>query len=290
MANKKRPPLTKKRATWAEERGGAVFKGSRLPYPAAPQDRYQSALKRLVDQMAREYHRSMQTVFNELGYEADDSIGMDASLASQARIRLNRLQQRFAKLFRERAKPLVEGVFGQVDKASASSLHASLKELSGGLSLKTKTMSAPLAEAMTAAVAENVSLIKSIPAQYHTQIEGAVMRSMQPGGGGWADVAAELERYEGVTKRRAHNIALDQVRKATTSFNVERAKGAGIRKGIWIHSGGGVDKRKKHVDFDGKEFDLDNPPAIGDRGQRVLPGQDVNCRCTWQPVLDFGEE
>lgn len=282
---KKRPPLTKKRQEWAEQRGGHVFKGGLLHYPAAPADRYQKRLMVLVREMEKAYRREMEAIFKEYG-----PVTQDASLASQARIALSKLQARFAKLFNQKAKPIVEQIFGQVDKASATSLHESLKELSGGLSLKTKIMTPALSEAMTAAIAENVSLIKSIPQRYHLQIEGAVMRSMQPGGNGLQEVTEALSRYEGITRRRVDIIALDQVRKATTAFNTERAKAAGIRKFEWVHSAGSAEPRKKHVDADGKIYSFDDPPRIGDNGEPVLPGQAINCRCVARPIVDFGED
>lgn len=288
MAKRKtRPPLTKKRQAWAEERGGHTFKGAALQYPAAPMERYRRELQKMITEMTKAYRRELESVFKQYG-PADTA--MDASLPAQARIILAALQRRFAKLFRDRAPVIADNILNQVDKASATSLHQSLKELSGGLSLKTKTMPPSLAEAMKAAVYENVSLIKSIPQQYHTQIEGDVMRSMQPGANGLQDVYESLRKYEGVTDRRARFIAYDQVRKATSALNLERSKAAGIKKGEWIHSKGSFEPRKKHLHADGMIFDLDNPPAVGDKGQRVMPGTEPGCRCTFRPIVDFGEE
>lgn len=289
MAKRKtRPPLTKKRQAWAEERGGHTFKGSALQYPAAPMERYRRELQKMVAEMTKAYRRELESVFKQYG-PADTA--MDASLPAQARIILAALQRRFAKLFRDRAPVIADNILNQVDKASATSLHQSLKELSGGLSLKTKTMPPSLAEAMKAAVYENVSLIKSIPQQYHTQIEGDVMRSMQPGANGLQDVYESLRKYEGVTDRRAKTIAYDQVRKATAALNSERAKAAGIKKFEWVHSGGGAEPRKLHLELSGQIFSYDKLPVIDERtGERGLPGQLINCRCVARPIVDFGEE
>lgn len=289
MARRKtRPPLTKKRQQWAEERGGHTFKGTVLSYPAAPMERYRRELQRLVEEMTKAYRRELESVFKQYG---PAETAMDASLPAQARIALAALQRRFAALFRKRAPTIVDRMLGQVDKASSSSLNQSLKELSGGLTLKTKTMPPALAEAMKAATYENVSLIKSIPQQFHTQIEGDVMRSMQPGANGLQDVYESLRKYEGVTDRRARTIAHDQVRKATTALNAERAKAAGVRKFEWVHSGGGAEPRKLHLRLDGQIFSYDDLPVIDERtGERGLPGQLINCRCTARPIVDFGPD
>lgn len=282
---KTRPPLTNKRKDWAAQRNGHTFKGAPLHYPAPVMERYRNSLQSLVDEMQRAYAREMRAVFNELG-----PVTQDASLASQARIRLNALSERFYRLFSRRAPSIVDRMMGQVDKYSTSSLNMSLKELSGGLTLKTTVMPASLQEAVTAATAENVALIKSIPEQYHTQIQGAVMRSVQPGGNGLADVTEALKKYDGITESRVKIIAQDQVRKATSAMNTERAKALGVRKFEWRHSGGGADPRKEHQRMNGEIFSYDDPPVIDSRtGERGFPGQLINCRCVATPVVEFGE-
>lgn len=285
MAAKKRPPLTNKRQQWAEQRGGATFKGKPLHYPAAPASRYQADLARLVAEMVAAYERELRAAFNYA-----PPITQDASTPAQARMALNALQRRFNKLFAKKAPTIVDRIFGQIDKASVSSLHSSLKELSGGLSLKTTTMPASLQQAVSAATTENVALIKSIPQQFHNQIEGSVMRSLQPGGNGLQDVTEALRHYEGITKRRADLIAIDQTRKVTSAMNAERAKSAGITKFEWVHSGGGAEPRKLHLDLNGKVFSYDNLPVIDSDGTRGLPGQLINCRCIQRPVIDFGPD
>ena len=85
---------------------------------------------------------------------------------------------------------------------------------------------------------ENVSLIKSIASQFHTQVEGMVMRSVTEG----RDLSAltkDLQKRFGVTKDRAAFIALDQNNKATSAIQRERQTALGIEEGIWMHSHAG---------------------------------------------------
>lgn len=283
MPPRKRPPLTKKREQYVEQRATGILVGKPLSYPAGVADRYQRELDRMIRSMTKAYMRDMESLWRELGPE----ITQDASLASQARMALSRLQKRFEKLFRERAPVITDRMLGGVDKASAAGLAGSLKELSGGITLKTDVMPAALRESLKAAAIENVALIKSVATQYHDRIEGAVMRSIQQGGEVRKTVMDELREIGGMSERRARTIANDQVRKQTTAMNLERSKALGIKKARWLHSSAGVDKRQSHVAFNGKIFDLDNPPAIGDKGERVLPGQAINCRCTWVPVVEW---
>jgi len=277
--------LTKKRAKWAAPRN-ATLKGTPLSYPAAPAARYEKSLDVLIRDMRADYQREILRLFRTVAQ--DGQITMDANLGSQARILFSALGKKWAKLFAQRSTAITERMVASVDKHSMHSLGESLRTISGGLTIKVPAMPAGMADVLKATVAENVALISSISTQYQERIEGAVYRSIQQGGRGAADVYDEVIKIGGMSERRAHLIATDQTRKATSAFNRERAKSVGIRKGIWRHSGGSGEPRKKHVDFDGHEFDLDEPPAIGDKGQRVMPGEEIACKCYWTPILaDF---
>jgi SPP1 gp7 family putative phage head morphogenesis protein len=285
MATK--PLLTKKRENWAASRTGPqVFKGTKLNYNASTNDKYVRALAGLVKQMTAQTIRDVSKLY-EVG-TADSA--MDANIASQARILTNKLTAKFDALFGRKAKLLAESMVNAADKNSKSTLHRSLKTLSGGLSLKTNLLNQPLKTVITASVAENVALIKSIPAEFLQQITGTVLRSITTGQG-VADVIPMLEKYEGMTLRRARNIALDQSRKAYNSINKERMQAVGLKRFEWVHSGGGQKPRELHIQMSGNIYSFDDLPIIDERtGERGIPGQAVNCRCTMVPVVEFEPE
>lgn len=265
-----------------------VFKGQPLNYSAAVESRYAAGLARLVDRMAGETEREIRRL-----YESDAAVthGMDAgqSFASRARILTNKLADRFRVLFGAYAKTLADALVNGAARHSQSTLHSSLKEISGGLSLKTSAVTPRVQEIAKAAVQENVALIKSIPAQYFEKIQTGVMRSIVSGNG-TQDVLKVVESTNQVTKDRAALIARDQTSKATTAINAARMENLRIRKFEWLHSGGGKEPRKLHQDYNGQVFSLDDPPVIDERtGERGLPGQLINCGCRMVPVLDFGD-
>jgi SPP1 gp7 family putative phage head morphogenesis protein len=173
--------------------------------------------------------------------------------------------------------------------ASKTALHTSLKKMTGGLSLKTSLMTPQLNAVYKAQVAQNVGLIKTIAAEYLKNVEGAVMRSITTGRG-LQDLVPALEQYEGYTHRKAKNVALDQTRKTYNAINKGRMTGIGVKRFMWIHSGGGAEPREDHIAMDGEVFSFDNPPVIDERtGERGIPGQAINCRCTMAPVFDFSD-
>jgi len=285
-----RQPLTPQRKAWAAERGGHTFKGRPLNMPAASERRYQAELSAMVDQMTRIVARAVVRAFEEpAAVRADVALDAPSFTVLVARI-LARMSERFDLLFTRRAGGLAETLTKGVSASSAVQLGASLKEVSGGLTLKTDVISGRVAEVLQASTKQNVALIKSIPQEYFKDIEGAVMRSIQEGNGA-QDLRSTIEKIGHSTKKRANLIAVDQTRKATTAVNRARMQGLGIRKFEWLHSAGGKEPRPLHVAYNGRVFDLDNPPVIDERtGERGLPGQLINCRCRMVPVVSFGDD
>jgi len=282
--------LTKKRDLWASQRvKPPTFEGTTLNNPAGVGVRYVNALGSLTAQMTAQVTREIKRLFE--GEAASAHFATDArSVASEARILVNSLQARFQDLFNKRAKILADRMVRQADRASASATHSSLEKLSGGMSLKTNVMTPALENVYKASVTENVGLIKSIASEYLDKVQGAVMRSITTGNG-LQDLIPALQQYEGQTHRRARNIALDQTRKAYNSINKGRMQAIGIKKFKWHHSGGGAHPREDHIAMDGNVYSFDDLPVIDERtGERGIPGQAPNCRCTMSPVFVFEDE
>ena len=282
--------LSPNKAKWAGQFKPPILKGGKLPQPVAIEARYNAALQKLVKQMTKETRREVEKLFTS-PVAVESHVTTAASIASQSRILMNALQSKFSKMFTDAARFLAESMVMQSAKASSVAVASSLKELSGGLTIKTDTLkSGPVNDILKASVAENVGLIKSIPGQYLDNVRGAVMRSITSGNG-LQDLVPYLAQQEGVTERRAKNIALDQTRKAYQAMNNERMKAAGVTSFEWVHSFGGQKPRQHHVDMNGNIYRYDDPPVIDPKtGERGLPGQLPNCRCTTRPVLNFGDQ
>lgn len=283
--------LTKKRELWAEQRKKVVFEGAPLNYNAALQEKYIKQIESLVIQMARQSNREIIRLFKTQEAEKQLSkIGaMDANISSQARILTNALKLKFESLFGRKAKIIAEGMLESTNRISKTITHQSLKKVSGGLSIKTSGMNEQLKTIINASVVENVGLIKSIASQYLDDVQGSVMRSIV-GGGGLETLIPELQKREGITLRRAKNIALDQTRKASSAMNRERLKAAGVSKYKWVHSGGGQHPRELHVAMSGNIYSYDDPPIIDEKtGERGNPGTAINCRCIAVPIIEFDE-
>lgn len=296
MANK--PPLTEKKRRWVGKRD-VTLRGQQLNYNASQQARYKRALMELVQQMTEETKTKVIRLFNsstaqEFHEQQQEAEAMDASVASMARKLMNQLLGKFTALFASKAATIAENMVAGASQTSATTLHTSLKQLSGGLSLKTSVVPEGMEDVSKALITENVNLIKSIPQQYLKDVSTQVYNSITFGRG-IADLVPAIQKAAGVVSRRTRNIALDQTRKAYNSINKQRMQSIGVKQFEWRHSGGGHHPRPSHQKMHGVIFDFDRlesqQAALGvpddDRG---IPGQAINCRCTMTPVLNFEDE
>lgn len=138
--------------------------------------------------------------------------------------------------------------------------------------------------AYQAVIAEQVNLIKSIPAEYLKAVESNVWGSVMKGGDMHA-LSTELKKSYGVTRDRAATIARDQNNRAKAIIEKTRREELGITHAIWQHSAGGKVPRKTHVAMSGKAYPLAQGMYDSDAGEYVLPGQLINCRCTSRAII-----
>ncbi len=256
--------------------------------PVHPNAGIRAAYRRQLEKLIEEMNASVQFWLKQ-AYKANDPvIAQDELPANVLQRAIRKLGKRWQKNFDDAAPKLADYFAKSVDKRSAAALKKILRD--GGFSVKfdvTRTQN----DVFTALVHENVSLIKSIPQKYLTDVEGSVMRSVQAGRD-LGTLAKELERHYGVTKRRAAFIARDQSNKATAQLTRARQVDLGLTEAIWVHSGGGKTQRPTHVAASKRKQRYDvrrgmwDPDAHGKgKGAFVLPGELPNCRCVSKTIV-----
>ena len=154
---------------------------------------------------------------------------------------------------------------------------------------------ANVAEMFSSWVRENVSLIKSIPDQMLTQVEGIAQRGLRSGRSP-RDLAKEIKGRFGVTESRARLIASDQINKLNGQITEKRQKDLGIETYFWQTSGD-ERVRESHKVLDGKLCRWDDDTVYSDDmgatwkkrssigGDDGHPGSPVRCRCSGLPNL-----
>lgn len=286
--------LTDKREKWVGNRSNNL-KGKPLQANAGLEAAYYKKIKRILDMMANETSREVAKV---LRGDAAKEFAMDVSISSAFRVLFNKLARKYDRVFAEHAKGYAEYLIRQSESQSKTTLGASLKQLSGGLSIKTDNMTPKLREIIKASVDENTSLIKSVGSDYMKKVRDDVMRSITATDtGGLTGLRDRIDkaltsRYA-QQRNKAKNVANDQVRKVYNNINAERMKSVGVRKFQWLHSGASQTPDPEHVKMDGNIYSFDDLPVVNSRtGERGIPSTRPGCKCFMRPVIEFedGEE
>lgn len=136
-------------------------------------------------------------------------------------------------------------------------------------------------------VEANVALIKSVSDQARGRISDAVFRGLRerkkPD-----EVAKEIREAVDMCRRRARNIAADQLVKISASLGEERRREAGISTWEWVSSHK-AHPRPEHARRDGKRYD-DNVKDGDHKPPQDRPGQLPFCGCTERAVLSVDSE
>lgn len=254
---------------------------------------YFDELDKLVSRMAAEVSQAILITYGrftppELAKDAKpeeffDDLATDAprnpSLLLRAALRKwgGLWVSRFDTLSLELGKKFTSKSFG----ITQTQMRAALKD--AGFTIKFKPTPGAAA-AYHAVVAEQVNLIKSIPQQYLKDVETKVWGSVMKGADMHA-LSVDLRKTYGVTRDRAAIIARDQNNKAKATIERARRQELGITHAIWQHSAGGRVPRATHVAMNGKAYPLAQGMYDSAVGRYVLPGEEINCRCTSKAVI-----
>lgn len=138
-------------------------------------------------------------------------------------------------------------------------------------------------------IRRNVGLIKNAAQQTLTNVENIVFDAMTTGEG-WKGIEEALKHQTEIEANRIKRIARDQTAKANAAINYLQQKEAGVKYFEWrtaqderVSTGKGG-----HKQLQGKIYRWDddaNYPVIDSYGNKGLPAQRVNCRCTALPVV-----
>lgn len=130
----------------------------------------------------------------------------------------------------------------------------------------------------------NVYLIGSISGTVLDQARGVIEESFRAGLR-VEDLGKLLSERFDVAESRAILIARDQTGKMNAQITEARNRDLGVTKYTWQTSGDGR-VRDGHAELNGTVHRYDDPPVTNDEGDRNNPGEDYQCRCNAQPLLE----
>lgn len=239
--------------------------------------RYRKELEALVKEMCSSAEYWLAAQYRK----APPEIAEDALPSAEMAARVREVSKRWVARYNDMADDIAKRFASGSIRATDSSFQLALKDAGWAVDFK---MTRAMQDVAKAAVVENVSLIKSIPQKYLTEVEGIVMRGYSRGRD-LQEITGELQSRYGITQRRAILIARDQSNKLNAATTQARRLELGITEAIWQHSHGGKEPRKLHVAADGQKYKIAKGCLIG--GKYILPGEEVGCRCVSKSVLPF---
>lgn len=236
---------------------------------------YREKLEAMIDAM----HASVIYWLKAEYRKKPPHLAQDASPVDMVKRVMGDLSDRWTKHFDLSADDIAEAYLKKLFGASEASFKRALRDAGWTVQLK---MTPAMRDAFRASLAENVGLIKSIPAEYLQQVEGIVMRSYSAGRD-LGTMVEELQKLYPKARNRAVLISRDQSNKANAVVNRTRQMELGITEAIWLHSHAGKNPRPDHVAANGKKYKIEKGCLIS--GEFIQPGEQINCRCTSRPVL-----
>lgn len=127
---------------------------------------------------------------------------------------------------------------------------------------------------------QNASLIKGSAQDAIDKVSGTVFNAFRNGDRAEAITEDIQGIFEKMTVSKAEFIARDQISKLGGQFQRLRQTEIGVKSYTWRGMDDGRE-RDTHLENNDEIFDWDDPPV-----ETGHPGEDYNCRCWAEPVLD----
>lgn len=99
-------------------------------------------------------------------------------------------------------------------------------------------------------------------------------------------LVSRIEGRYGVSASKAEFLARNETALFTAQHRRQRFGDAGVRSYVW-RTAGDAEVREAHKHLNGRTFEYSRPPVVDEAtGRRANPGEDYNCRCSDEPVIE----
>jgi len=204
----------------------------RAPDPVKPSEDaerfYRGQLKALVRLMSQQLYAVLGPELARLKpqYTADSVATLDGWTDDILAV-IRRVSSTFTtNLFDQQARRVATGTISRAEADNAEDFRKSVNR-AVGVDFELITKPKGMVDYLEASTAENVNLIKSIPAEYFQRVETIVLGGMKSGLAPTA-IAKQIQEQTGVSSRRAKLIARDQVSQLNSDLTRQRQTAAGI--------------------------------------------------------------
>ncbi|MBU0601121.1 MAG: minor capsid protein [Gammaproteobacteria bacterium] len=234
--------------------------GRRPPRPARAEEQYGRSLRALARQVGE--------LIN--AFPAGDP---------QALPTIEDMLRRYAEALTPWALGVAERMLLDVNARDLANWRALTAEMQ--TEIRREILEAPTGERTKELLAQQVTLIKSLPLEAAQRVHELTIRGLEDGTRA-KEIAAEIMRSGEVAESRAMLIARTEVARSSSVLTQARAENAGSTGYIWRTARDG-DVRPSHKAMNGRFVRWGEPPTLDNlRGHAgCLP----NCRCYAEPVI-----
>ncbi|MDH0638205.1 phage minor head protein [Pseudomonas sp. GD03860] len=223
----------------------------------------------------REYQRSLTQVARQVGSIINGfPLGDPAADPT-----ITQVLRKYADLLNDWAIATAGRMIADVNQQDRKAWASRSEEMARALGEEIRN--ADTGAAMRGLLAEQVTLIKSIPLEAAQRVHELTLKGIEDGTRA-GEIAKEIQRSGDVATSRAQLIARTEVSRTAATLTEARAKAVGSEGYIWRTAHDGT-VRHSHKEMEGKFVRWDSPPTLdkltGHAG--CLP----NCRCWPEPVI-----
>lgn len=186
----------------------------------------------------------------------------------------------------------------KVTKTNKKKFDASI-ERAMGVDLGAILQAEGLVDFMETSINRNVSLIKSLPSEYLKSVETIVTNGVTSGAR-YSTIANQILGKVGTANShlsgRIKTIAMNEIQTINSQLNLRRSDALGITEGYWRTgedekvrgnpSGKYPTAKPSHYKLNGVRFNL-KKGAKTEVGTHIKPGEEINCRCSYSPIIDL---
>jgi len=194
---------------------------------------------------------------------------------------LQMILQHYSNVLRPWAISVAGRMQAQVDKRDVAAWEELARTM--GRTLRGRVLRANTVGPLQEALAQQVDLITSLPTEAAERVQELTVQALfeaqraEP-------IAQQILKSGQVAVNRARTIARTEVARTASMLTQVRAEFIGSEGYIWRTSGDS-DVRPLHKKLEGKFIRWDDPPIVGENGERAHAGQIYNCRCWPEPVI-----
>lgn len=223
----------------------------------------------------RQYQSSLSQVARQVGSIINGFPLGDPS----AEPTINQMLQRYSELLNDWAISTAGKMLAEVNQQDRKAWAVMTENMSKAL--RDEIRNAPTGRLMQQRLAEQVSLIKSIPLDAAKRVHELTLQGIEDGTRA-SEIAKEIQRSGDVSESKAKLIARTEVARTASALTEARAMSVGSVGYIWRTSGDS-DVRHSHAEMNGKFVRWDSPPTLDKMTGHA--GAFPNCRCYPEPVI-----